>query len=887
MSTPDAADEAATAENTNDDEADDLRLRGNHEFSEGRYDAALMLYTSALQCCADGSSNKQQQQQQRAVLLCNRSATYFQQEEYELAARDAQTAWQLSASAKAAFRLAKTQLALKQLQSAQETIQSALVRLQNSAETTATTAAETKGQRKALEDLLIQVQAASQQEPPDDEPPETSIKFVKRPIRIREFTKQQTLGHGNFSEIVVVQHKQTGERFALKMIAKKQAADLAKRQHPNVYHEIQMERRVLLERLPAHPFIIHMYHAFQDYNTLYYLMELHTEWSELSDLWSELQWDDELPEEEDGGNVKDHPNTKRKKKHMVGCHRSQAVWWIFQLVDALEHLHSHGIVHRDLKTENVQLSARGHVVLLDFGTAKDLLQTDLNGPEFVGTPDFMSPEAVSGASGMQEAAEAVQQGEVGAVHTADLWALGAMLYIMQTGMTPFWCPSQYLAFLKIKRGNLMRPTGIVDYEAWDLIQKLMQMEPAKRLGADAFELVVDGNKRRIERKSPHGYDMIRNHPYFASCHGIETKVRDETPIPSLRDLCVRSVAVLAHQDSMDVDLCEMHPPGDGSRHDMTRLSARDRAAVMHVLDRRQLLRDPRLYARFFEDPAASRLQKVRPATHDFVGLTQMNDDQGKAPHAVMNDPYAKPIPMDDIGIVQIISPLFHKKRNESCDEATRKVWFKLFKKCVATVNRKRPKLVVACGYMDERCRKLLSRISESIPVAVHDVSTFFTVWCLGVQFLLIQSSSSSGSSNSSNLTEDSAQVSWLREHMEQCRMSKHPLFAFIDGDPRDLPAVVSKRLARGRVLSLFGQSLDATISTTVSYAANERVPLNDNDDAISLNSVDSGDDEEDEKDDFTMKVEVAATTGLRWIRIGQEPGDWSSELETIELPSDT
>jgi serine/threonine protein kinase len=58
---------------------------------------------------------------------------------------------------------------------------------------------------------------------------------------------------------------------------------------------------------------------------------------------------------------------------------------MMQLIDALEHLHSHGICHRDLKPENVLLNAHNHVVVIDFGTAKDLIKTDLNGPEFVGS----------------------------------------------------------------------------------------------------------------------------------------------------------------------------------------------------------------------------------------------------------------------------------------------------------------------------------------------------------------------------------------------------------------------------------------------------------------------------------------------------------------------
>lgn len=102
-------------------------------------------------------------------------------------------------------------------------------------------------------------------------------------------------------------------------------------QHPNVFNEIQMERRLLCERITPtkqtqHPFIVQMHAAFDDYEHIYYCMDLHVE---CGDLWSRLK----------------HEKTKK----MVGCHRSQAKHWLYQLVGAMEHMHKHGIVHRDLK----------------------------------------------------------------------------------------------------------------------------------------------------------------------------------------------------------------------------------------------------------------------------------------------------------------------------------------------------------------------------------------------------------------------------------------------------------------------------------------------------------------------------------------------------------
>jgi hypothetical protein len=89
--------------------------------------------------------------------------------------------------------------------------------------------AEMQQQRQSLQELyqqVLQAAYANTNDPP--EPTETSIKFAKRPVSIREFSKGQVLGYGNFSEICVVTHTVTKQVFALKQIPKKQAADLAK-----------------------------------------------------------------------------------------------------------------------------------------------------------------------------------------------------------------------------------------------------------------------------------------------------------------------------------------------------------------------------------------------------------------------------------------------------------------------------------------------------------------------------------------------------------------------------------------------------------------------------------------------------------------------------------
>lgn len=816
---------------------DDLRQMGNHKFIKGEYDHALALYSTAIET-ADSQANKEA----LILNLCNRSACFGKMDRHEEAQIDAHQALGASnfTNIKAFYRLAKTQMALKSFSNAMETIQAGLDALEDTEHNHDENNAVNR-QRKAFKELLADAQTGESSSSPEQNGVITSVKDVARMVSIREFIKDQELGVGNFSEIVVATHRITQERFALKIISKKQATDLAKRQHPNVYNEIQMERRTLLERLGHHINIVCMYHAFQDYNSFYYLMDLHMD---SGDLWSRIRLDHK----------------------MVGCHRSLIKVYLLEILDAIEHIHSHGIVHRDLKPENVLLSSTGHVIVIDFGTAKDSIETDLNGPEFVGTPDFMSPEAVTGSSGPQAIAEERARGNQGADHTADLWALGAIAFQLHTGMTPFWSPSPYLAFLKIKRCNLLRPWGITDDHAWDIIQALMQQEPKCRLGAECFQL--KGNLTKSIVKTQGGYNIIRKHPYFCekSEHGdlpVSKDFRNFTPIPTLRDLSIRACAELVRQDANDLDVCDLHPPGDGSSRDMLRLDARDRKAVMHLLERQKSLQEPMIYRRFFDSLVGCRLDKIRQSTRDYVGLTQMTDNMGQFPAPAEPDPYSATAVIDPISVVQITNPLLVRSCNQSCPEEARKQHMKSFKKCIATINRARPKVVVCCGFIDDSCRKLLARINDSIPVVAMDGNHFFSVWHSGACFLFLQSS---------NLEPGNDQVKWLREVLEQSRMAKFQLFVFCDCDPRSLPPRILKQLIRGRANVISGLSDNEELfEKRMSYEANEVV-----DDA----SIKSNDSIEDEMDEYTCRVVGCQENGLRTISIFDRE-KWTLQFDAI------
>ena len=245
----------------------------------------------------------------------------------------------------------------------------------------------------------------------------------------------------------------------------------------------------------------------------------------------------------------------------------------------------------------------------------------------------------------------------------------------------------------------------------------------------------------------------------------------------------------------------------------------------------------------------------------------MNDDEHKPQSARGSaDPYAKKDDPEPTNIVFLSSPLLLPPSDMSPDE--QKGYVKGWKSSISLINKKRPKAVVVCGKLDStpKCWKFLARIRDSIPVIWNDGSSFYTFWLNGFQGLVLQASGFED--------HNSSQMKWLQEQLEQSRMTKHRVFCFVDCDPKDLPQIVKKRLARGRVAALFGlsKSLD-NYEDEVEYSANEKL-----EDDSSVKSTDS---EEDDGDNSTMKVFGDILNGTRWITVEEMEDKWQSSFENV------
>ena len=147
----------------------------------------------------------------------------------------------------------------------------------------------------------------------------------------------------------------------------------------------------------------------------------------------------------------------------------EAVKILRQVCAALEAAHTEGVVHRDLKPQNIMLEASGRVVVMDFGLARSMEASGLTqAGAIMGTPAYMSPEQAKGLP---------------ADERSDIFALGIILYQMLTAVVPFKAETALASLLLRTQGAPPPPMKLqpsIPQALNDIVLKALATDPANR-----------------------------------------------------------------------------------------------------------------------------------------------------------------------------------------------------------------------------------------------------------------------------------------------------------------------------------------------------------------------------------------------------------------------
>lgn len=293
-----------------------------------------------------------------------------------------------------------------------------------------------------------------------------------RSITLESFEMMRVLGKGCAGKVLLVREKKTGELMALKAITKRHV--LA---HRELAHT-RTEQSVLkaCARDAPNPFIVRLHYSFHDKETLYLALDFHP-----------------------GGDLA----TQLARWGRLG--RDRARFYICEIIEGVESLHRAGIIYRDLKPENVLISATGHCVLTDFGLSKDfghrpetpgsqatglpprphwlqhstrsastppstnwLLDNRDTTMSFCGTAEYLAPEVLLGEPYSYE---------------VDVYAAGTMLYEMLAGVTPFYASDHASMYRRVLHDDLSFESAEEEFDpnTRTLLRGMLQRDPLLRI----------------------------------------------------------------------------------------------------------------------------------------------------------------------------------------------------------------------------------------------------------------------------------------------------------------------------------------------------------------------------------------------------------------------
>lgn len=289
----------------------------------------------------------------------------------------------------------------------------------------------------------------------------------------------EVLGKGGMGKVYKALDKEINEEVAIKFLKPEIAED--KSIIERFRNELKLARRI------AHKNVCKMYHLAKEEKTPYITME-YVSGVSLKDF---IQKKGRLPEDE-------------------------AIDIAQQICRGLSEAHELGVVHRDLKPQNIMIDTKGSVKIMDFGIARSLMAKGVTQTGMIiGTPDYMSPEQAEGMEVDQR---------------SDVYSLGVILYEMVTGEVPFKGDSALSVAVKHKTERAPDPRELNDQVTESLsavILKCMEKEREKRYqSAEELLSELENIKKGISTVAVSPQPQI---PAFLS-EVEEEAIKEERPV---------------------------------------------------------------------------------------------------------------------------------------------------------------------------------------------------------------------------------------------------------------------------------------------------------------------------------------------------------------------
>eukprot|EP01025_Chloroclados_australasicus_P029221 TRINITY_DN2912_c0_g1_i1.p1 TRINITY_DN2912_c0_g1~~TRINITY_DN2912_c0_g1_i1.p1 ORF type:complete len:342 (-),score=50.35 TRINITY_DN2912_c0_g1_i1:396-1421(-) len=256
---------------------------------------------------------------------------------------------------------------------------------------------------------------------------------------LQRYEVGETVGVGGFAVVKQGRDKSTNEQVAIKVVDKSRYAE----------GDISLQREIQVLMKVNHPNCIKLHGVYITNRKVYIVTELVL-----------------------GGELLDRVTEKGNFSEL------HSAVLISQILEGVKYLHSHGIVHRDLKLENLIMvteSDDSPVKIADFGLSK-FFSPDTVLSTVCGSPQYVAPEVLGVAEGAKHYSPAV-----------DMWSVGVILFILLAGYSPFDDENDAVLFQKIKAGDYDADDPVWDKvsdTAKDLVSKLLDIDADKRLTAE-------------------------------------------------------------------------------------------------------------------------------------------------------------------------------------------------------------------------------------------------------------------------------------------------------------------------------------------------------------------------------------------------------------------